>query len=84
MSARGDAVTNRRSDVLLVPTRAITPDKSGKPTVKLTANGQLQQVAVATGVSNCSDTEVISGLNEGDTIIIERQGKTNSSGFLGG
>lgn len=84
MSASADIVISQRNNVLIVPNRAITQDKTGKLTVKLLVNGQIQQKTVETGISSNFDTEIISGLNEGDTVVIERQVKTSSPGLFGG
>lgn len=84
MSSSADILVDQQDNVLVVPNRAITHDKTGKPTVKLLVNGQIQERVVETGVSNNFDTEVVSGLDDGDTIVIERQVKTTSTGFFGG
>ncbi len=75
MSSNATIATGQRSNVLLVPSRAITRNKAGKATVKLVVSGQAQERVVQTGVSNSADTEILSGLNEGDTILVERQAK---------
>lgn len=72
MSSSASIATSQRQGVLLVPTRAISRAKAGKPTVKLSANGQAEERAVTTGVSNAAETEVTSGLNEGDVVLVDR------------
>ena len=84
MSSSADIVISQRNNALLVPNRAIIQDKTGKFMVKLLVNGQAQQKTVETGISSNFDTEIVSGLNEGDTIVIERQVKTSSPGLFGG
>ncbi len=73
MSATADIVTNERSGVLLVPSRAIGQDSQGKPVVKLMVNGKVKERAVVIGVSDSYQTEIVSGLNEGDTVVIEKK-----------
>ena len=70
MSATADIVTSQRSNVLLVPTRAIAQDEQGKPIVKVRENEQMQERQVVTGISDSLQTEIISGLREGETVVI--------------
>lgn len=73
MSATADIVTSVKKNTLLLPTRAVSQDSSGQKTVNILVNGQLQPKTVTTGISDTRQTEILSGLNEGDTVIIERQ-----------
>ncbi len=75
MSASADIITRRRSNVLLVPSRVIEQDEEGKPVVKVMVNEQTQERLVIIGISNDSQTEIISGLNEGEVVVIERRAK---------
>jgi HlyD family secretion protein len=69
MSATADIVISERSGVLLVPSRAIGEDSQGKPVVKVVANGRIEERAVVVGISDGSQTEIISGLNEGEVVV---------------
>jgi len=69
MSASADVIINKRSNVLLVPSQAIEGDSQGKPVVKVMVNKQIQERPVVTGISDGSDTEIISGLSEGETVV---------------
>jgi HlyD family secretion protein len=69
MSATADIVTDERSSVLLVPNRAIRQDSQGNPVVKVMVNDQIEERAVVTGISDGSQTEIVSGLNEGDMVV---------------
>ncbi len=87
MSATADIIIDERSDVLLVPSGAISPDSSGNPMVKVMVNEQIQERAVTLGISDGYQTEIVSGLNEGETVVIESRAKTEPSrqgGFLFG
>lgn len=82
MSADANIVLQERQGVLLVPSRAISLDKQGNPQVTVIADGRSEQRIVSTGVSDGFDTEIISGLNEGETVVVEAQAKTGGGGFL--
>jgi HlyD family secretion protein len=70
MSATVNIVTNERSGVLLVPNRAIKQDSQGKPVVNVMVNGEIKEKAVVIGITDSSQTEIVSGLSEGDTVVI--------------
>lgn len=87
MSATADIVIDERHDVLLVPNRAITLDNSGNSTVKVMVNEQIQERQVVTGISDSFNTEIASGLADGDVVVIEKKispASTGSGGFLFG
>jgi len=70
MSATADIVIDERSNVLLVPNQAIRLDSQGNPVVMVMVNELTQERRVVTGISNGSHTEILSGLNEGEVIVI--------------
>lgn len=70
MFARVQLVLTKRTDVLKIPVKAITEGKEGK-VVFLAVNGTAKTQTVTLGISDEFDTEVISGLNPGDQVIIE-------------
>jgi len=82
MSASADIVLNKRSNVLLVPDRAIDKDKEGKTIVRVVVNKQIEERQVVIGISDGFDTEVISGLGEGEMVLTEVKVKTPSSGLF--
>ncbi|MFC2066032.1 efflux RND transporter periplasmic adaptor subunit [Chloroflexota bacterium] len=71
MSADADITVKKRSNVLLVPSRAIKDDSQGNPTVRVMVNDQIQERPVVVGLSDDSQTEIVSGLAEGESIIVE-------------
>jgi HlyD family secretion protein len=73
MSATADIVIEGRSGVLLVPSRAVGEDSQGNPAVEVMVNGKVEERAVVIGISDGSQTEIVSGLNEGDTVVIEKK-----------
>jgi HlyD family secretion protein len=82
MSASADIVLAKRSNVLLVPDRAIDKDKEGKTIVRVVVNKQMEERPVVTGISDGFNTEVISGLGEGEMVLTEVKVKAPSSGLF--
>lgn len=79
MSATADVIIDERSNVLLVPNRAIKQDSQGNPVVKVMVNEQIQEMPVIIGISDGFQTEIISGLDEGGTVVIETRAKSEPS-----
>ena len=75
MSAETDIVIAERNDVLLVPDRAITEDSEGNQVVKVVVNEQTEERQVVIGISDDFDTEIISGLSEGEVVVVERRAR---------
>ncbi|MBU2536416.1 MAG: efflux RND transporter periplasmic adaptor subunit [Chloroflexota bacterium] len=70
MSANADIVLASRTDVLLVPARAISEDSEGNPVVSVVIeDDELEERPVIVGISDGFDTEIISGLKVGETIL---------------
>jgi macrolide-specific efflux system membrane fusion protein len=73
-------ITEEVTDVLLVPSAAITM-KGGKNYVKVVLpDGTTEDRAIETGVSDWQNTEVISGLNEGDEVEVTLTSSSSSMG----
>ena len=90
MSVSARIITAVKDNVLTVPSTAVQT-VAGQSTVRILKNGQIQTVPVEVGDSNDTDTEITSGLSEGDTVVIGTlttgsTGATSSpfSGFGGG
>ncbi len=91
MSAQANIITATKTDVLLVPNAAISTSASGQSTVRVLKNSQEQTAPVETGLASSSQTEIISGLSQGDLVItgISPSGtgsnsRSNTSPFGGG
>jgi len=85
MTAVINIIVERKDNVLLVPNRALKRDKQGKYVEIL--DGQMpKRVYVTTGVSNEDSTEIVTGLEEGQQVIVSAprvnilSGATFSSG----
>lgn len=72
MSTDADIIISERSNVLLVPDRAVKQDSDGNDIVEVKVNGELQERSVVTGISDGLDTEIIDGLNEGEIVLVGR------------
>lgn len=62
-------VTDRASDVLVVPSAAVQT-VGGQSTVTVMRNGQQVSVPVEVGLEGDQQTEIVSGLSEGERVVI--------------
>jgi HlyD family secretion protein len=69
MAASVDVTAQRKDDVLLVPNRAIET-VGDRHYVTIQEGDTTRKVEIETGLSNNADTEVISGLGEGQIVVI--------------
>ncbi len=68
MNASASIITQTKDNVLLIPTSAVLRQNS-QSFVRVIRNGTVTQISVEIGLSSDSQTEVVAGLNEGDTIV---------------
>jgi RND family efflux transporter MFP subunit len=89
MAATANIIIDSKSDVLIVPSQAIEY-QDGQASVTLIRNHREQNVPVETGIFNDTQTEIMSGLKEGDLVITGVTTSTNqttqgrSGGFMFG
>jgi RND family efflux transporter MFP subunit len=83
MSASADIVLSKQSNALLVPSRAVIEDSQGNPLVKVMVNDQVEERPVVVGISDSLETEIISGLTEGELILVEIRSKSQEAGGFG-
>lgn len=95
MTASANIITQIKDNVLLVPSGAVQT-QNGQSTVRVMKNGKIEQVNVETGLSSNTQTEIVSGISEGNMIVTstissgatgqQRNGQTQSpfGGFGGG
>jgi HlyD family secretion protein len=69
MTANVNIVTDQRNDVLMVPNRAIR-NVGRQKMVTVLFEGRSLDAPVVTGMSGDSQTEIVSGLNEGDVVVV--------------
>ncbi|OGV88589.1 hypothetical protein A2Z41_01900 [Microgenomates group bacterium RBG_19FT_COMBO_39_10] len=68
MTATAEIITEIKENVLWVPSQAIKT-QAGQAIVKVLVNGEEQEREVEVGLENSDQAEIISGLNEGETVI---------------
>lgn len=78
MAVSVEIITEIKTDVVLIPSAAITTNNN-QSTVQVKRNGKISIVTVETGSSNDSQTEIISGISEGDEIITQTISNTSSN-----
>ena len=60
-------IAEQRTDILLIPNKAIT-SRSGKYYVKTLMEGKTEEKMIQAGITDGQNTEVVSGLSEGDQV----------------
>jgi HlyD family secretion protein len=77
MSATAEVIIERRDDVLMIPNRAIRGTLEN-PIVVVFVDGQQEETEITLGLTDGINTEVLSGLEEGEEVVLptseERQG----------
>ena len=68
MSASCNILVNTKDNILTVPNASIK-SVNGQKTVQTYNNNVLESVVVTTGISNDTDTEILTGLQEGDVVV---------------
>jgi multidrug efflux pump subunit AcrA (membrane-fusion protein) len=72
MSASAEIIIAARKGVLLVPDRAIGQNSQGRTVVMVMNGDETREREIVTGISDGVQTEVVSGLDEGETVVVER------------
>ena len=83
MTANVTIVVEQRDNILLVPNRAVKTTGKQK-IVTVLKDGKPTPVTVTLGMSNDTQSEVTSGLNEGDVVVVPQTTTTTSGGGGGG
>ena len=78
MSAEANIITDIKDNVLLVPVAAVQ-SQNGSFYVRVLKNGNTTQIPVEVGISSDTQTEIISGVNEGDTVVTSVTGQSSST-----
>ncbi|WP_158910763.1 efflux RND transporter periplasmic adaptor subunit [Granulicella sp. L56] len=75
MTANAEIILDEHKNVLTVPEQAVLYDKDRSASVEVPdpkqKNGR-RKVAIKAGISNGTKTELLSGLNSGDTVILQQ------------
>jgi macrolide-specific efflux system membrane fusion protein len=78
MAASANIITQVKDNVLLIPSTAIRTE-GGQSVVTLIRNNQQETISVETGISSETQTEITSGLSEGDEVVTSTITNTSSS-----
>ncbi len=68
MAVSAKIITKIKNDVVLVPSAAVQSGANGS-TVRVMKNGKVTSVPVTVGDANDTQTEITSGINEGDVVV---------------
>lgn len=81
MSASVNIILDTKADVLVIPNSALVTAGDGSTSVRVLKNGKEETVSVVVGISSDTNTEIVSGLSEGDIVVT---GTVSSSSTQGG
>lgn len=70
MTANANVVVAQKENVLLVPNRAVRASSSKRFVTIQKPDGKTEEIEVKLGMANDLETEVLSGLSEGQTVIV--------------
>ena len=77
MSATAEIILAIKNDILLVSSAAIKL-QGDQSVVQVKRNGQAQTVVIETGISSDIQTEILSGLSEGDEVVVASLSATSN------
>ncbi len=77
MGVTAKIITKIKNDVVLVPTAAVSTS-NGQSIVRVMKNSHVTPITVEIGDSNDTETEITSGINEGDTVVTGVTNNTSS------
>lgn len=69
MAVSASIITARKNEVLIVPSSSVQQNQDGTRYVQIMKNGKVSDINIEVGLSSDTQTEIISGLSEGDTIV---------------
>jgi RND family efflux transporter MFP subunit len=70
MSATADVIVEERKDVLLLPVGAISREGGGYYVIMMLGEEQSEQIEIKVGLNDGRFVEILSGLKEGDEVLI--------------
>ncbi len=82
MSASADVIAEKHASVLLVPNRAVTQNSQGQTIVKVRSGEQVMERQVVAGITDDVSTEIVSGVTEGETVVIESRPKATTQSLM--
>ena len=69
MTAVVDIITEERKDVILVPNKSIGRNNQGQAIVRIKNEQDIEERVVVKGLTDGIQTEILSGLDEGDVVL---------------
>jgi HlyD family secretion protein len=78
MSASAEIVAEKHENVLMVPSRAVDKNDQGETVVRVMENEEIQERVVVVGLDDGLRTEIVSGVEEGETVVYEVRVKSAS------
>jgi HlyD family secretion protein len=78
MSASANILVEKRENVLIVPSRAITRDDQGQAMVKVVEGDEYREQVVVVGLDDGLRAEIVSGVSEGQKVVVEVKVKSVS------
>jgi macrolide-specific efflux system membrane fusion protein len=70
MTATVDIVVARKADVVVIPNRAVKRGTAGRYLVDVWNGQSAESRPVTIGLSNDTVTEILSGVNEGEEVVV--------------
>jgi multidrug efflux pump subunit AcrA (membrane-fusion protein) len=80
MAGSASIITQTKDNVLLVPVSAVQKQTDGSLYVRVMKDNKPVEKAIEVGLSSSSETEIISGLSEGEIVITSIISANTSSG----
>ena len=81
MNGTAVILSDKAENVLLIPLGAVHEDENGSYVNRVTADGSTERVNIEMGLSDGSNAEILSGLNEGDEIAYTPAATRTMFGF---
>ncbi|MDD5041151.1 MAG: efflux RND transporter periplasmic adaptor subunit [Candidatus Peribacteraceae bacterium] len=70
MTGDAEIITGEVKNALLVPVRAVIQNTDQEKIVRILENGNVVEKPVVTGMESDTDAEIVSGVSEGDTVVV--------------
>ncbi len=77
MNARGLIIIESKQNVLVVPPRALRRSGNNQ-VVQVRRNGTVEEQVVTTGATDTENVEILTGLNEGDVVVMAALASANA------
>lgn len=81
MTADANIIVTNKDNVLLVPNTAIRAQSNRRFVTIPKGGDQVEEIEIKTGLSNDQETEILSGLHEGQSVIVSLIQQLPSGGF---